>query len=90
MSKNAFPYANGLYIGGGMRVKTFEKLEGISYSKPEKSFEKACLDHEDLPIICDTCKHSDKVKNTCSLLKIDKLKFSELQEYNLCSEFIKL
>jgi len=90
MAKNAFPYANGLYIGGGMRIKNEKEIEGLGYSRPEKSFEKACLDGEDLPILCDTCRHSDKINNTCPFFKIDKLKFSELQEYDSCSEFVKL
>lgn len=78
---------NGIYIGGGLRIKTLEQLGGVSFSNPPKSFEWDCLHKKDLPILCDSCQNSDKKKFICKHYKIDKKKFNELQDIERCPKF---
>ncbi len=83
-------YGNGLYIGGGMRIKKASEVGGITFRKPEPSFEKDCLAGKDLPIICDKCLHADVKESKCSEFKIDKKKFHQLQDNEYCSKFEKI
>lgn len=84
--KNAFPYANGKYLGNGIRLKTFSQMEGIAYTR-EETFEQAVMKGKDLPILCDSCQNSDKKKFICKHYKIDKKKFNELQGIERCPKF---
>lgn len=87
--KNAFPYTNGKYLGNGMHLKTQSQMEGLSYTR-EETFEQAVLKGKDLPILCDTCEHSNKTEFTCPYFKFTKAKFRELQEEDYCLKVKKL
>lgn len=84
--KYAFPFSVGKYIGGGMRVKTLNQMEGFT-DHPERTFFDDCMAGKDLPIMCDSCDNSDYENSKCKLHKIDKIKFYELQEKDYCKDY---
>jgi len=83
--KNSFPYANGKYIGNGIRLKSLSQMEGLAYTK-EETFEQAVLKGKDLPVLCDSCAYSKETH--CPYFKIDRNKFKEMQEFEYCSKYL--
>jgi hypothetical protein len=74
-------------------VETFgfniTKWPGGKGNSRDRTFEKDCLQHKALPILCCGCKNADVINFNCKIEenKINKIKFDELQDFEHCEDF---